>query len=434
MGRPRPKSAVAKLDDLENVLTGLGQADRDTSKSTRIVASTLITQDEVDALYQDNPIAAAIVDLPAEDATRRGVDLTIEGEDDASRLVLDKIEDLDGADKITDLIRIDRKDGGGLLLLDVDDGAVDLTQPLDLATIRSLRDIYLIERAAAQVSEWEINGKPKTFTIAQGKSSTQAKVHASRVIALYGLHVSDRVRQTQGGWGLSALQRPRQSLVSYDEAWGYVQATFKRFTETIVKISGLTTLLAADKDAVVRKRLQLMNLSRSALKALVIDKEEDVAENGISFSGIAELMLRLQDRVASSARMPLTKLFGHSPAGLSTDDKPGSENYDDTVASIQARKLVRVYNVLVEVICAAKDGPTAGRVPERWQVTPRPLRQPTDEELSTRRLRDAQTAQILILNNVLDPDEVRESLRAQPGCPYIIEDGPLAEDKPEPTP
>lgn len=456
----RADSAPAKipaqnLDSLRNVLTGLGVTGRDWRQHTELVAAPLLTQDQIDALYQDDFLAARIVDAVAEHATRRWVRITVEGDgtkEDTGRQILDALEDLDAPAKFTRLMQLDRKDGGAVMLLGANDGLA-LDNPLDLTRVSALKALHVTERApwtpgpieTDPTKEWF--GEPTYFDLApvSGTSSESAalsagkpttagrhRVHRTRMIILRGVRVSERALVANKGWGQSSMQRARGSIVRYGETWGHVGGAMKHLSQTVLGIKGFNKVIAADVDATLQNRLAVLNIFRSLFNMIALDADnETLTEVEAKLAGVDPIMLRVMDDVAAAAEMPLSLLFGHSPAGFSQDDKPGMRNFYDSVHLKQRRILGGPINRVIEVLLGSKDGPTKGAKPDRWQVEWLPLVEETAEEISVRRKRDAETDAALVGVGAIDPEESRARLKNDPSSLYVLDDnaptGPEAE-------
>ena len=436
-----------QLDGLANVLTGLNNGAVDHRLANRIWGGVRLNQANIDLLYETDPIAATIVDAAPEDATRRGFDL--EGDctaKDWTKRTLDALDALRAMPALSAWAAKNRKDGGALLLLEVDDGGMGLETPLDLSRVLRVRRLEVLERWGVIIDrdmdrKSPTFGRPLSYSIHQA-NRVAARIHASRVIVLDGIRVSENRDMLDGGWGLSALQRPREALEAYAELWGYIQTTFKHFSTLIYKMAGLGALMQAGQDELVRRRLALFSQYVSTVGMTPVDSEDDIVERAVSFSGVADMLRQAQDRVASAANMPLTKLFGHAPAGLSTDDESGRSNWDDTVQSLQTRVVVPGLNRLLDVLFASKAGPTGGVVPTRYQLTPRPLRQPSEKDRSESRSRDTQSLGVLTQLEIITPAQAARALIAlDPTNPYGLTDDdirgmetplPPAEEPPAP--
>ena len=465
-------------------MTGLGVRGRDPSVETSIEADDILDQTEIDALYQDDALAARIVDLVAQHATRRWIKIVgVDDDDDPDNAssggadtfasgVIDAFEDLDAQAAFTDWLRMNRKDGGAVMLIGTDeiqeagaDPLAKLAEPLDLGRVRGIKFLHPVERWAWVPGGLNYNpademfmkpevytlstsaiagasGYQPTYRVGSGRGSpelravakaqleraantteraSQIEVHHSRLLVLHGIQVSQQHSRSQFGWGLSALQRCKDPLQRYRTLWKHLEHLFSRISEDVLKISGLANLMANNKEGVVQNRVALFQMMRSTLKLALVDSDngEGLEPHAPSLAGVADLLLRCQDDIAAAAGLPLTLLFGHSPAGFSSDDEPGMRNFYDLVAMTQRRLLTKPINRLIEILQAA--GKVSG-APDRWQAEFLPLVEPTEDEVSARRLQDAQTANIYSTIGAVDAQEIRDGLRADPHNPYTLAD------------
>jgi phage-related protein (TIGR01555 family) len=421
---------VERADGWSNVVTGLGGS-LDPSSYNRPRARRELTQSEIDALYQDDDIAARIVNALPDHATRRWIDVETPGDGEAGKALSDALEDLNAADKFAEWMRRDRKDGGAVMIVGADDGQLP-DQELNFDTIKSVRALHVLER-------WQVTrgieierddtkrwfGEPTNYRInydAQGQVPGQI-VHASRVFALHGVRVSDMVSRQSSGWGQTVLQARAEPLANYRVTWGYVGAAMKRFSETWLSMLGLNDLVSGGKEKVVRERLALLSAMRSSLKIAPIDAGDTAHEMGVQLSGVSEMLVRAMEALAAAAEMPITLLFGTSPGGLSTDNQSGDRNWNNAVAQYQRRTLLRPLNVLIEMLLASRDLGIAK--PDRWQVCFRPLAELSESEEANIEKTRAETTAILVASEVIHPMEARNALRSDPESDYKLEDEPI---------
>lgn len=420
------------LDGWKNVLTGLGQKGQDSRNSTVVMPKPFIDQHSIDALYNSDAIAARIIDAIPEHATRRWINVTADGAPkDFGKAILDALEELDAPAKFADLMRFDRKDGGALLLMGADDGH-SLDQELDMTRILRIRHLHLLERWWVR-PEPNITdprspyfGQPSAWSVMTSQSDLESgvRIHPSRVFALRGIHGSDLTMRRNQGWGLSVFDRVIDPLRRFNTLWDYTETTFKHLAQTVLKMKGLAKLLNEDKDEVVIKRLMLMQLQRSTLNAAVLDEGEELTDRELTFAGVAEMLRGTADNLAGAAEMPLTVMFGHSPAGFGTDDVSGKRNFYDSIAKAQRRCLMKPINRLIEAIVASKKGPTKGVSPGRFQTEFCPLEEPSDDDISKRRQQDSVTDEAYVRMGAIDADEVRGRLRLDPHSPYDLDESP----------
>lgn len=447
IGAPAPQPAAIvnqrgeRYDSLGNVLTGILTA-QDWRTFTSIVARPRLQQTQLDELFRTDAVIQRVCREPATDATRRWFELQIEDPTldapEVAKAAMDLLEDFAAQEAFAKWLTRDAKDGGSLMVLQVDDGATDLARPLDRARIERVKGVQIVDRWGVQPGPLETDPRSRHFDRPRyydlfGRTGAGTRIHADRAIALRGIEVNDRTILETGGWGETRIDVVYEPLRAFLSLWDSIETTTKHFSQTVMAIDGLSDMVLAGREDAVRSRLQLFQRFRSTLKAAPIDAKDRLEETTIQYAGVAQLLLAAGERLATSAEMPLSKLFGHSPQGFSTDDKPGEAQWQQQIGTLQQNKLKRPINYLLELIFLSRQGPTGGRLPKRWQQAWRPLHEPTDKEVSEERNRDAQTDAILVQSQVITPEEARSRLANDPACPYKLDEEEAIEPIDEPS-
>jgi len=129
MATPSQKRLAADIakksrnDSWVSAVTGLGGS-RDKSISYEMAYDALLTQPQMDALYQGDDLAATIVDALVEDALSKGIEITGEETGDLARA----FDAMGGADLFVEGATWGRLYGGGAIFMATKD--LDLTKPL----------------------------------------------------------------------------------------------------------------------------------------------------------------------------------------------------------------------------------------------------------------------------------------------------------------
>jgi hypothetical protein len=86
----------------------------------------------------------------------------------------------------------------------------------------------------------------------------------------------------------------------------------------VYKIKNLANLLGSNRKAALEDRLQTVEMLRSALRAVVVDTDNESFERqSFSFSGVPDVLDKLMLAAGCGhVPMPATKLMGQSPAGM----------------------------------------------------------------------------------------------------------------------
>lgn len=436
--------AALRQDDLSNVFTGLGQSDVDWRRGTSVSAPGL-TQAQRDALYESNDLIARIIDTPADEAVSNWIELSGEedSEDDPSGLDSDwakttttALDEQLGLRSIAkEFLRRDAKDGGVFAILGVNDGSRDLSLPLG-PTIETFRRIVFVdvERVVPGPVDSDYQspefGRPAYYDVSNIDSGRVVRIHASRCVSATGIQVSDKTRLRKKGWGASKLDRVAPVVVRYQRMWDHVDATSSKFSTTWLKIAGLADALVQgpEGERAIRKRLDTLYRSVSALKLGALDAEDELAQISVQYQGISQVIIEAREDVAAASGMPLTKLFGHAPGGLSTDDSSGRQNWAKVIGALQSDKLLPFLRKVIGLFLASKDGPTGGVVPNRYSIRFCPLDEPSEKEEAEAGLAAAQTDTLLVTSQVISPQEARTRLERDDDCPYDLDDSGETDD------
>lgn len=432
--RPRAfASPEQKRDGWENTITGLGRA-RDKRMGTRIKYTAIEgSREKFEDFYSGDDTAATVAELPAREMTREWITLSVDDSGGdvrtenteermfTAKLVMQALDDLEAQSMVAQALLWSRVHGGALLFLGVNDGTDDLAEPLNLDSIKSLDFLLVFDRWEVQILRTNTDlaskdfGKPEAYMVqaqtetGQGIGISQ-EVHASRFIRFDGVRTSRYRMALNGGWSDSVYTRMEETLADYGISWHGVAHLLQDFSQAVLKMKGLADAILESEGNVVLDRMTAMDMCRSVARAIPIDAEdEDFIRSSTPMSGLPETLDRLMLRVASAARMPATLLFGQSPSGLNATGESDIRFFYDQIKAAQEENLRPRLDRLLDVLFAAREGPTGGKAPEQWSYDFNPLWQESDAERAGVRKTQAETDNIYIENGVLDVEEVAMS-------------------------
>lgn len=404
-------------DGWYSTLTGLGVPGYDKRESTGFGA-TFLTEFTVEQLWRSDDIAARIIETIPEEMVRKGYKVKIEGEKDQAEDICAALEELGADVGFANAKKFERAYGGGAIFPYANDGEEDLSQPLNEDKIKAVEHLIVLEpRELSPVSYYNDPTKKKfgqvrtyrlqPFTLG-GSAGRSQEIHETRLITFDGIRVN-RTYRGMSGWGDSAMNRVWSVLRDFNTAFGGAGVLLHDFGQTVIKIKGLAELMAQDRDSVVQTRLRTIELSRSTIRAVLMDAEEDLERKQTSVAGLAELLDRFATRLAAASDMPVTLLMGQSPAGLNATGESDIRFFYDRVARHQELGLKRQVERLVKLIMLSKSGPTKGKEPDTWSVEFNPLWQPSEKEQADTRMVQASIDEKYINLNVVTADEIAHS-------------------------
>lgn len=420
----------ARTDGWLNYLTGVGDPLRDKTHSLNSTLTLdLLTQMDCEIIWRSDDIAAKAIEKVPEEMTRQGYSLKIEDDDD--RELTEATEawarDLDLIGKAKEALEYARAYGGAGIFLGADDGQKDLTKPLLLDRVKSFRWMNVLTPLELFPRIWYGDphapkyGEPMIYRIQRfvfggavetgfsEKIFEMPLVHESRIIRLDGIRVSRRHLRERNGWGDSILMRMLQVISDFQQAFHGAAILSSDFAQAVLKIKNLAELVSSQNKDDIQARAQMIDMSRSLARAIIIDSEEEFERKATPVAGLPDLLEQISLRLASTIDMPVSLLLGQSPAGLNATGDSDIRWYYDRIKALQVRKLEPVMRRLHQLGFRAKEGPTNGKEPENWSIEFNPLWQLTDLEQADRRLKIAQADSAYVMAQVVSPEEVAAS-------------------------
>ena len=409
--------SIVRADGLVNALTGMGTG-RDKSQYTNSTPIVFLTQEELENLYSEW-IPKRIVDIVAEQSTRKGFKVLFGGEGAAAEEVAgieQVVEDLYILENLGLASKNARLFGGSVILLYIDDGR-SADQPVDFRNIRSVEGMEVLDRwqIAPMINEDSLYDYSKAtyYQIISGDLIRQpqlVKIHKDRVLRFDGEWLPYRIRQRNYGWGMSTLQSVYDSFRFYSTGISSAATLLTEFDIFVHKLRGLSSMLAAGKEKDVRDRLVLNDMSKSIYRGYAIDAEKEELEFiSRNFGGIGEILEKLRIDIIGASQIPHTILFGESPGGLGSTGRSEERDFAKHLGDYQSTHYKRSLQHLIKIIMLSKDGPTKGRLPESWRIKFNDLFELNEREKADVRARVAAVDGRYIQLGVLHPKEVADA-------------------------
>lgn len=403
-------STSFNADGWMNVLTGMGICGRDKKQNTTFRMSYIFNRSELDQMYRSDGNVRLIVDLFANEMVRQGWEI----EGDSEGKLIGKLEELNANQNIIYLIKWARLYGGSIAILGIEDG-LPLDQPVDESTLRNIQWIRVFDRYQAYsrdgTFESDLNspnyGFPNVYTVNDNRTGAVFFVHYSRILRMDWNILPPRWQNFNQGWGDPLIQTIYDELRNYSAAFSHTASMMEDFVNGVLKIPGLAAIVSTEcGEKNLLKRLNILNLSKSTNNMMLIDGDETFEKLTTNVSGVADLLDRFMLALSAVTRIPVSLLFGRSPAGLHATGDNDIRNFYDAVRQEQEAKLKPVLEKLVRYIMISKDGPFNGIEPENWSIQFIPLWQETEEQAALTKKLVAEVDSMYIDRGVLTPDEV----------------------------
>ena len=407
-------SAAARVDGWFSSLAGYGIEGRDKRMSARFQGDRLDDQ-TIEDLWRSDDMASRIVEVVPDEAMRPGYELNVGDKKLAEELAWE-MEELGVDDVLRQAKKIERAFGGAAIFPVINDTQKAMSQPLNEDRIQKIEHLQVFEARELRPSRYYSNplrpkfGEPETYLLfpqARGTMTSYGgvEIHESRLVVFPGIRVS-RSQTATNLWGDSVLNRVYGILRDYNLSWAATTALLHDFAQAAFKIKGLAQLIAQDRDDVIRTRIQMVDLARSTIRAVLMDAEEEFERKSTPVNGLAELLTAMLTRVAAAADMPVTRLFGQAPAGLSATGEHEIRQWYDRVDTIRRLGMKPQLSRLICLQMKSRSSVTRGKEPKRWSVEFKPLWQMSEKEKADHRKVVAETDNIYVQMMAVSPEEV----------------------------
>jgi len=406
---------LTREDGWKNILTKMGTS-KDQQTADRFAITHAFGRGHLAELYRGEGFAKRIVNLPAQEMTRAWFDVVGDPDGDVNSILMD----MDAKKKTNKALRWASVYGGAVALMLIDDGAQSLEEPVDEKKIQSVSELRVYDRfqvwwTGSDVEDDPQNpnyGEPKVYTINPitiGITMPTFRVHRSRLLFFDGDDLSEEYRAANNGWGDSIYQSCYKQLSDLSGSYHSARSIVGDFIQAVLSIDNLQDLVVGGKADVIKKRLEILDMSRSVMNMKMIDSKEKYEKVASSITGLSDLLDRFGLALSGVRGIPYTLLMGQSPAGLNSTGKADLTMWYDSISAAQEEKMLRPMETLVRYIYLSKGGPTNGVEPDEWSIEFNSLWQPTEKEAAETRKSQAETDAAYLDRGVVTPGEIAES-------------------------
>lgn len=367
--KPRQSAASAAIrrfsDGVSNPLLRIGTGTPNTFGATTYLPQfTTMARQVLEWAYQTSWMCGLVVDIPAEDMTREGVEIKCD-DPKASEAIQRAFDRYGVMDQLCDAIKWARLYGGAIAVILID--GQDVSTPLTTVPRGSFRGLYVFDR-------WQLDsqnldpvqelgrdfGNPEYYRVIAKNSEVDFKsdrIHYSRVIRLEGRRLPFYLRQSYQGWGASVIEPVFDRIKGFDLATqGATQLLSKAYLR-YYKVKGLRQILTNSRASEgFKKQMDYIREFQSAEGLTVGDTEDDFQTLTYSFTGIPDILLQLGQQISGAFGIPLVRLFGQSPAGLNATGESDIRNYYDNIKHLQRLMLRSGVQRLIDVVFESETG------------------------------------------------------------------------------
>ncbi len=422
MSRRHKERLVPTTDAFSNPLFRLGLGSQSPLEATQYPLTRMTDNYALlNSLYRDNWVVQNVVGIIPDDMTKKW--FTLKGplapkaleefERAVQRLRLKK--------RINTGLRWGRLYGGaaGILMIRGQEDILD--RPLDLESIMpgAFMGLHILDRWNGLTPDMTLVedstdldfGLPEFYTINAPGEHLGLRVHHSRVVRFLGRELPYLEQIAELYWGESEIESLYRDVVKHDNVANNMAAlTFRANidTMTIPNLDQLFSVTAAAQQKRFWDTMQAQSVMQSNFGMRLIDKDSAVTNTQYTFTGLNEVYEAMCLDLSGASRIPVTKLFGRSPAGLNATGESDLINYYDYIDSLRESQLRPVLDRLLPVLYMS----VWGAVPEEVTISFPSLWTPMAKDLADIALKKAQAVRDLFQAGLLGADTAQKELKA----------------------
>lgn len=410
--------AVSVQDAFSNPLFRLGYGSQSPLEATEYPLTRMTDNYALlNSLYRDNWVVQNVVGIIPDDMTKKWFA-------PAGAVGPEHLKELDRVQRVTALrervnegLRWGRLYGGaaGLIMIRGQEGM--LVQPLELESIYpgTFQGLYILDRWQGVVPGMELvfeGGEPVPayYSITDARGNTVAKVHHSRLVRFTGRDLPFLERVAELYWGESEVEALYNDVVKHDNVAANMAALTFRANVDTMEVQNLDQLFSVTSGEQQRRFwnvMQAQSVMKSNFGMQLVNRGDQIKNTQYTFTGLQEVYDSMCLDLSGASRIPVTKLFGRSPAGMNATGESDLRNYYDYVDTLREAKLRPILEKLLPVLAMS----AWGAVPDGLDITFPPLWTPTAAEVAEIALKKAQAIRDTFQAGLFRADTAQRELK-----------------------
>lgn len=356
----------------------------------------------LNSLYRSHWVVQKIINTIPQDMMKNGYDFQSDINPDQIQKISKIIRQTRLHSKILNGLYWGRLYGGAAGIIMIDGEADRMDEPLDLDRVMpgAFKGLLIMDRWSGIMPSADLItditdpdfGMPEYYEVTLPEGQGVIRLHNSRVCRFTGREMPYLEKLAENYWGTSEMEHVFSELKKRDNvSWNIALLTFMANIR-VMKIDGMEQLLAYGGDKsqqALYNTLEGLNMMLNNNGIQILGKDDSYESHQYTFSGLGEVYDRFMMDVSGACGIPVTKLFGRSPAGMNSTGDADMDNYYDTIEQSQESQLRPVLDKLLPIVCMS----ALGAVPDDLDYIFNPVRRPSNDEKQS--LGSQQTAAVV---------------------------------------
>jgi len=409
-------------DAFSNPLARIG------ADSVNMIEATHYTRGNITAdfmqlnnLYRQNWVIKRLIDVVPEDMTKNWYKIESQLSPDAKKQI-SKLERRSRVrSKILEGMKWGRLYGGAAAVIMIEGHEDILDEPLDFDMIMpgTFKGLVILDRWSGispssslvhDISDPDF-GLPEFYNITTSAIGLGLRVHHSRIIRFIGRPLPYIEQVMELYWGSSEIEHILEELKKYDNTSYNIASLVFRANLNVYKLDGFDQLAVMPTEVQndLYNTLTMMNWMMCNQGMQIIGPQDGFETHQYTFSGLSDIYEMFMLDISGAGEIPVTKLFGRSPAGMNSTGESDMQNYYDSIEEKQEGYLRPVIDKLLPIMCMSE----FGAIPDDLDFKFNPCRRATEDEKKNIVRNTAQAVSEVfnagIINQRIALTELRES-------------------------
>ncbi|CQR71667.1 hypothetical protein SOV_04630 [Sporomusa ovata DSM 2662] len=367
----RTNDAVKTKDAFRNQMARLGFGTPNLLEATEYPLTRLTQNWQLlNSLYRSHWLIRRIIDVVPGDMLKNWIKITSQMPPDALKRFDTLVRKTQLKKRLLEGLRWGRLYGGAAGVILIEGQGDMLAEPLDLDTVMpgTFKGLLVLDRwsgitplSAELVTDLNDPdfGLPARYIISTETISRGIEVHHSRIVRFTGRDLPFWEKQQEMYWGASEVEHVFDELKKRDNtSWNIASLVFNANIR-VMKYEDLAQIFTTlDEQAIqdIYNIVQAQNWLMSNTGTQLLGKNDDFQTFQYAFSGLDKVYENFMLDLAGAAEMPVTKLFGRSPAGLNATGESDMQNYDDGIEEKQESYLRSPLDKLLPILFMSEFG------------------------------------------------------------------------------
>lgn len=356
----------------------------------------------LNSLYRSHWVVQKIINTIPQDMMKNGYDFQSDINPDQIQKISKIIRQTRLHSKILNGLYWGRLYGGAAGIIMIDGEADRMDEPLDLDRVMpgAFKGLLIMDRWSGIMPSADLItditdpdfGMPEYYEVTLPEGQGVIRLHNSRVCRFTGREMPYLEKLAENYWGTSEMEHVFSELKKRDNvSWNIALLTFMANIR-VMKMDGMEQLMAyggGKQQEALYNTLEGLNMMLNNNGIQILGKDDSYESHQYTFSGLGEVYDRFMMDVSGACGIPVTKLFGRSPAGMNSTGDADMDNYYDTIEQSQESQLRPVLDKLLPIVCMS----ALGAVPDDLDYIFNPVRRPSNDEKQS--LGSQQTAAVV---------------------------------------